>query len=337
MMKVITFGEIMLRLSTQYGDRISQTQSFDATYGGAEANVGISLANYGYEVSFVSKVPSNPLGLAAEAHLKSKNVNTKFLLKGGERLGSYYLEVGAGERSSKVIYDRKYSSFSSMKKDEINWDEVFKGVDLFHVSGIAMAISIEVQQIVKVAVTKAKEFGVKVSFDFNYRAGLWSQSEAAEAYKMILSMVDICSASELDAIYLLKIKKADEVLSTEEKLVYYYKKIRGMYPNIKILTSTTRKVISSSENELIGYLLIKGKLYTSKLYYLNPIVDRVGSGDAYMSGIIYGYLENMPPHDIVGFATAAGALKHTVNGDCNVFSENEVKEFLENGSGKIDR
>lgn len=327
----------MLRLSTGLGEKLTSAHSFDVNYGGAEANVGIALSNFGYDVSFVSKIPDSPLGEAVKKHLMSHGVKTDFILFGGERLGTYYLETGSGERSAKVVYDRKYSSFSKLEVNELEWESIFKDVDLFHVSGVAMAISNELRQIVKLAIEKAKELGVKISFDFNYRAGLWTHQEAKEAYREVLPYIDLCSAGELDAIHFMGIDKANDALSIGEKLTYYYREMQVMYPNIQCFSSTTRNVVSSSNNELTGNFYINGELYRSNLHHLNPIIDRVGGGDAFMSGILYGYLESMEPQEIITFATAASALKHTIHGDCNVFTVNEVKSFVENGSGKIQR
>lgn len=337
MRKIITLGEILLRLSTSVGERILQANQLSMHYGGAEANVGVSLSNYGYNVNFVSKIPDNSIGDAVERHLKSFGVHTDYLLRGGERLGTYYLETGVGERSAQVTYDRKHSSISGMTKEEIDFDEIFQDVSLFHVSGITAALSPILTELTLTALKKAKENGVMTSFDFNYRSKLWSQKEAASAIKPLLQYVDICSCGELDAIYLLEIEKADESLNKEAKLIYYYEKIQEIYPNITYMSSTFRGVLSASANTLQGNLYVDGAMYQSKEHHINPIVDRVGGGDAFAAGIIHGILDEMSPEKTVAFATAASALKHTVHGDWNVFSVDEVNDFVENGSGKIIR
>lgn len=337
MKKIVTLGEIMLRLSTNVGERLSQTDTLHMHYGGGEANVAVSLAHFGYDAYFVSKVPNNPLGLGVERHLKGQGVHTDYLLKGGERLGTYYLESGVGERSAQVTYDRKYSSFSQLEAGELDFEEIFRDAMLFHVSGITLALSAPLRELALAAVKKAKELGVKTSFDFNYRATLWTQKEAAEAIKPLLPYIDICSCGELDAIYLLGIEPASEAFNKEEKLVYYYEKIKRMYPNIEYMYSTFRTVHSASSNVLKGNVFVDGKLYQSKEHHINPIVDRVGGGDAFAAGVLYGILENLSPQEIITFATAASALKHTVHGDCNVFSVEEISKFVENGSGKIAR
>lgn len=337
MKKIITFGELLLRLSTRIGERTVQANELTMHYGGAEANVAISLSNFGHDVRFVSKIPNNPLGHAAERHLRMYGVDTSHLLHGGERLGTYYLETGVGERSAQVTYDRKYSSVSELTKDEIDFDEIFQGAKLFHVSGITPALSPALQALTLRALQQAKDRDVMTSFDFNYRSKLWSQQEAADAITPLLPYVDICSCGELDAIHLLGIEEAADSLDKEMKLQYYYDKIQEMYPNITYMSSTFRQVISASANTLQGNLYTAGVLYHSKVHHIEPIVDRVGGGDAFAAGVLHGIIDEQTPEQIVSFATAASALKHTVHGDCNVFSEEEIKEFIDNGSGRIIR
>ncbi len=327
----------MLRLSTQTGERLSNAKQLLMHYGGGEANVGISLSHFGYDVYFVSKIPNNPLGLGVERHLLSHGVHTDYLMTGGERLGTYYLETGVGERSAKVTYDRKYSSFSKLVVEELDFDEIFKDAALFHLSGITPALSAGLQEAALIALQKAKEHGVMTSFDCNYRASLWSHQEAAEVFQNLLPYVDICFCGELDAIYLLGIEQASDSLTREEKLVFYYKKIRELYPNIRYMSSTFRDVISASHNVLQGTLFVDERLYVSKKHVINPIVDRVGGGDAYAAGILFSLLGSLSPQTAVSFASAASALKHTVSGDCNTFTQEEVFQFAENSSGKISR
>ncbi|RSK53954.1 sugar kinase [Bacillus canaveralius] len=334
---IVTFGEVMLRLSTQTGVRLNQTDQFTAHYGGAEANVAVSLAHFGYSVYFVSKVPDNLLGNAVERHLKSHGVQTNYLLKGGERLGTYYLEAGAGERSAQVTYDRKYSSFSQLEAVEIDIEEILQTASLFHVTGITLALSPSLRELVFLILKKAKEMGVKTSFDFNYRAKLWSQQEFSEAIKPLLPYIDICFCGELDAVHLLGLNQADGFLPQKERLKYYYQKLKETYPNIQYVCSTFRTVISSTSNRLKGNLFVEDELYQSKVHTLEPIVDRVGGGDAFAAGILWGILEELPPEQIITFATAASALKHTVYGDCNVFSSKEVFQFANTEPGKIVR
>lgn len=336
MKKVVTVGEILLRLSTEMGRRLSQTDKLYMHYGGAETNVGISLAEFGHDVYVISKVPNNPLGIAVERYLRSYRVHTNYLLKGGERLGTYYLETGVGQRSAQVIYDRKNSSFANLEKEEVPIREILHNTDLLHITGITPALSKSLRELTLSTLKSAKEHNVLTSFDFNYRAKLWSQKEAGEVIKYLLPYVDICSCGELDAIHLLGIK-SNVSLSKKDRLIYYYKKIEEMYPNIKCFYSTFRDVTSASTNTLQGNLYVNGELYQSKVYEIDHIVDRVGGGDAFSSGILHGLLENLEPKQIVSFATAASVLKHTVHGDGNPFSKEEIFAFANNGSSKISR
>lgn len=337
MKKIVTFGEIMLRLSTNPGKRLFQANSLSLNYGGAEANVAVSLAHFGHEAYFVSKVPKNPLGMAVESQLKSNGVHTHYLLKGGERLGTYYLESGVGQRSSQVTYDRAYSSFSQLAMDELDFDEIFSNAALFHVSGITPALSPVLREATLLALKKAKEHGVTTSFDCNYRAKLWSQKEASEVIQSLLPYADICSCGELDALYLLGIEKADDSLDQAAQLKYYYAKIQEKYPNIRYMSSTFRNVISASNNTLQGNFYTYGELYQSRVHPIDSIVDRVGGGDAFAAGILHGIMEKLPPQELVTFATAASVLKHTVEGDANVFSVKEIETFMKNEPGKIVR
>ncbi|MEH7331678.1 sugar kinase [Neobacillus drentensis] len=337
MKKIITLGEIMLRFSTNIGERLFKADQVQMHYGGAEANVAVSLARFGYHVQFVSKVPENMLGLAVDRHLQSNGVQTDFLLKGGERLGTYYVESGVGLRSAQVTYDRKYSSFSQLTIEEIDFDEIFQDASLFHVTGITAALSPSLRELVLHSLKKAKEHGVTTSFDFNYRAKLWSQEEASDTIKTFLPYVDGCFCGELDAIYLLGIEKAAPALEGRAKLEYYYQKIKQLYPNIRFMSSTFRQVISASTNALQGNYYLDGELYQSKVHQIEHIVERIGGGDAFAAGILYGIVEGMAPEELVEFAAAASVLKHTVHGDCNIFSPNEIKEFASQAPGKIVR
>ncbi|MDR1567967.1 MAG: sugar kinase [Streptococcaceae bacterium] len=330
--KVITLGEIMLRLSTEIGVRLKCTSQLAVHYGGAEANVAISLAHYQHEVAFVSKVPDSSLGEAVIAHLRGANVSCEHLLKGGSRLGTYYLETGSGKRSAKVIYDRAASSFASMKENEWS-DDLFYGAELFHISGITPALSEKWQALTLSLIKEAKHAGCKISFDVNYRGNLWTQQAAGEFLNKILPLVDYCSAGELDARHLLKIPTYQ---GEKSALIYYYQEIQARYPNIQVLYSTKRLVKSASDNHLVGTLWVNGKYFESKSHHICPIVDRIGAGDTFSAGILHGLLADETSQWTIDFATAAAALKHTVLGDDNQFNEEEVLSFL-NDSGKIIR
>ncbi len=337
MKKIVTLGEIMLRFSTEEGVRLSQAAGLTVHYGGAEANVAVSMANFGYESFFAGKVPDNPLGQGAERHLKTNGVRTDFLLKGGDRLGTYYLESGTGERSAQVTYDRKHSSFSELVPEEVDLDGMLRDASLFHVSGITLALSPELREIALLAFKKAKEYGVLTSLDFNYRGKLWSQSEAGEALKKLLPYADICSCGELDSIHLLGMEPADSSLSQTERLQNYYSKLAASYPGIRYICSTFRKIKSATSNTLQGNLYSGSRLFQSKVHNIEPIVDRVGGGDAFMAGILAGVLEGWDPQMTADFATAASALKHTVHGDSNSFTKEEVLALAESEPGKILR
>ncbi|MHC5249671.1 PfkB family carbohydrate kinase [Enterococcus sp. LJL90] len=335
MAKIVTLGEIMLRLSSTEGIRLTDSKQLAAHYGGGEANVAISLANYGHQVAYASKVPDNSLGTAVSQHLRKFGVNTAFLLKGGPRLGTYYMETGIGERAAAVIYDRVGSSFAEMKAIEWDTDALFDGVEIFHISGITPALSPTWQLLTLSLIKEAREKGCKISFDINYRGKLWTQAQASIVLQQILPYVDYLSAGKLDALHLLGIPASPE--NTENDLLYYYQEIKKMYPNIHLIYSTKRTVQSASTNLLIGTLFIENKYYESQLHEISPIVDRVGGGDAFAGGVIHGLLSNWQPQNIISFATAASALKHTIHGDCNQFTETEVSNFLAAGSGKIVR
>ena len=334
MANVLTLGEIMLRLSTEPGSRIGQASHFQAHYGGGEANVAISLAHFGHHVSFASKVPDSALGEAVKRHLQGNGVSTDFLLTGGPRLGTYYMESGIGERSAKVIYDRAGSSFATMMETEWDIEQLFAGMDLFHISGITAALSDKWKDLTLKLVKKAKDSNVKISFDINYRGKLWSQQEAGETIRRIMPYVDYCSAGKMDALYLLDIPTYH---GTDKELVYYYNEISRNYSNIQLIYSTNREIKSASSNQLQGTLWVGGNYYESQTHHISPIVDRVGGGDAFAAGILQGILNQSEPQEMINFATAASALKHTVYGDCNQFSKEEINEFLKSGSGKIIR
>lgn len=337
MKKIITFGELLLRFSTNIGERLFQTDQIYSHFGGAEANVAISLAKFGHKVYFVSKVPKNPLGYAAEKHLKTNGVHTDYLRTGGDRLGTYYVESGVGPRSAQVVYDRKYSSISQLALRDVDFEMIFSGAALYHVSGITPALSPSLKETVLYSLQKAKQFGVTTSFDFNYRATLWSQQEAAIAFQTFLPYVDICSCGELDARYLLGIEPTGDTLEKREQLAYYYQQIQLMYPNIQWLYCTFRDVISASTNILQGNIYTNGTLYQSKMHPIDQMVDRVGGGDAFAAGILHGIMREWAPEEIAAFATAASVLKHTIRGDYSNFTESEIRDFIHTTPGKIVR
>lgn len=331
MAKVLTLGEIMLRLST-VESRLAETSEMQAHYGGGEANVAISLANFGHQAYFASKVPDNTLGLAVKHHLNRFGVHTDYLLFGGQRLGIYFLEQGFGIKAANVVYDRAYSSFSQMKENEWERLDLFAGIDLFHLSGITPALSPAWVELLIKLMQEAKSRKVKISFDINFRGKLWSQAQASVALKQILPYVDYLSAGKLDAQYLLGIENAQD-LSLEQ----CYQEIKKRYPNIQVIYSTNRTILSAKHNQLQGTIYSQNQYYKSEVIDIPDIIDRVGGGDAYSAGILHGLLSGYSAQEIVNFATAASALKHMVYGDCNQFTLEEVQAYLKNGSSKINR
>lgn len=332
--KVLTLGEGMLRFSTTTGTRLSNTETVSLHYGGGEANVAISLANYGHDASFASKVPNNSLGDGFKNHLQHFKVKTDALLRGGERLGTYYVEGGVGERGAKVIYDRAYSSFARIIENEWDSAQLFKDIELFHISGITPALSSNWRHLTRELLQQAKKAGCKISFDVNYRAKLWTQEEASEMLTEVLPLVDYCSLGKLDALYLLGIPPYQ---GGGEELAHYYSEIQKRYPNIQVLYATKREVLSANFNKITGAYWQNGQYYESKKYEIRSIVDRIGGGDAFSGGVLHGIIEHKTPQEIIDFATAAAVLKHTIYGDCNQFSEQEVHEFMTAESGKIMR
>ena len=331
MAKVLTLGEIMLRLST-VESRLAETSEIQAHYGGGEANVAISLANFGHQAYFASKVPDNALGLAVKRHLNRFGVHTDYLLFGGQRLGIYFLEQGVGIKAANVVYDRAYSSFSQMKENEWERLDLFAGIDLFHLSGITPALSPAWVELLIKLMQEAKSRKVKISFDINFRGKLWSQAQASVALKQILPYVDYLSAGKLDAQYLLGIENAQD-LSLEQ----CYQEMQKLYPNIQVIYSTNRTILSAKHNQLQGTIYAQNQYYKSEVIDIPDIIDRVGGGDAYSAGILHGLLSGYSAQETVNFATAASALKHMVYGDCNQFTLEEVQAYLENGSSKINR
>ncbi|ENH96507.1 2-dehydro-3-deoxygluconate kinase [Gracilibacillus halophilus YIM-C55.5] len=336
-MKVITFGEMLLRLTTANDQRFYQANKLDVYYGGAEANLAISLANFGFEVDYVSRLPDHFIGEAAIRYLASHQVGTNQILRGGERLGTYYVEAGIGNRSSAVTYDRKFSSFATVDPGVFDWNMIFEGADVFHTTGITLALSSSLRQITKQAMQAAKEKGMTVSFDFNYRSKLWSQKEASQAIQEVLPYVDMAFCNHMDAIYLLGIDEALEQWDGRRKLQYYYQQIQEKFPSIQIFASTKREVVSTSKHYLQGNFYINDELYQTSSFAIEPVIDRIGGGDAYAAGILTGHLNGWRPEKIVSFATSAAVLKHTIKGDGNAFSSFEVEQFQENMGQEIKR
>lgn len=340
MAKVVTFGEIMLRLSSPLNSRIVQSKSFDVNYGGGEANVALSLANYGHEALFVTKLPDNLLGQSALNALREYGVDTSYIVRGGERLGIYYLETGASMRPSTVIYDRKHSAIYDAVEDDFDFDVIFEGKDWFHFTGITPALNPKVAKIVEKACIAAKKAGCTVSCDLNFRKKLWTSEEAIATMSKLMKYVDVCIGNEEDADKCLGFKpEATDVTKGVLNLGAYesiFKQMKAKF-GFKFIATSLRESISASDNNWSGLLYDGTKFYSSKKYAVR-IVDRVGAGDSFAAGIIHGLLTYKDPQQAVEFAVAASALKHTIPGDFNLVSKSEVETLMGgDGSGRVQR
>ncbi|MFR2777428.1 MAG: PfkB family carbohydrate kinase [Intestinibacter bartlettii] len=334
-MKVAGFGEIMLRLSTDVGKMILQSDRFNVNYGGGEANVLISLSHFGIDTKMITSVSNDDIGKSILRYLRSYDIDTEFVTLSDHRTGIYYLQVGSGIRSSKVIYDRNNSAFCNMKVGDIDIANALEDVDVFHFSGITLALSNDLRELLMQMLTYCKEHNIMVSYDSNYRAKLWSLEEAREATLKVLPYVDILSAGILDAENILLMNC--ELEDNHEKLKYYYDEITKTYPNIKHIFSSHRDIESSSVNKLQCNYYTDGILYLSNKINIDSIVDRVGGGDALSAGIIYSIINNKDPKYVCEFATCASALKHSILGDANLVELSDVERLMYEGVGKIAR
>ncbi len=340
MSKVVTFGEIMLRLNPEGYNRFVQSERFEATYGGGEANVAASLANYGLEAYFVSKVPAHEIGQCAVNALRRYGVHTDFMVRGGDRLGIYYCEKGASQRPSKVIYDRAGSSIAEAEAAEFNWETIFAGADWFHFTGITPALGGNMPAVCLEACKAAKKLGVKVSCDLNYRKKLWTKAQARETMSKLMPYIDVCIANEEDAADVFGITaqntdinsgKLDHAgyISVAQQIVEQF--------GCEKVAITLRSSISANDNDWAGMLYADGKAYFSPSYHMH-IVDRVGGGDSFGGGLIYALISGYSAQEAINFAVAASCLKHTVEHDFNLVSVDEVKSLAGgNASGRVQR
>ncbi len=340
MSKIVTLGEIMLRLSTPGQQRFVQSDAFNVVYGGGEANVAVSVANYGHEAYFVSKLPTHEIGQSAVNALRKYGVNTDYIARGGDRVGIYFLETGASMRTSKVIYDRANSAIAEADIKDFDFDAVFEGKDWFHWSGITPAISPKAAEITKQACIAAKKHGVTVSVDLNYRKKLWTPEQAQAVMKDLMQYVDVCIGNEEDAELVLGFKPAHTDVTSGKLDAEGYKQIFKEMKEafgFKIVTSTLRESFSATKNGWSALLYDGESFYQSKRYEINPIIDRVGGGDSFSGGLIHGLLTKKP-QEAIDFAVAASALKHTIPGDFNLVDVKEV-ETLAGGdaSGRVQR
>ena len=341
MAKVVTLGEIMLRLSSPGQKRFVQSEYFDVVYGGGEANVAVSCANYGHDAYFVSKLPKHESGQCAVNALRKFGVHTEYIARGGNRVGIYYLETGASMRPSKVIYDRAGSSIAEADASDFDFDAIMEGADWFHWSGITPAISDKAAELTRLACEAAKRHGVTVSVDLNFRKKLWTSEKAQSIMKPLMKYVDVCIGNEEDAQLCLGFKPEADVEGGKTDAEGYYGIFQGMMKEFgfKYVVSTLRESLSATHNGWKALIYNGKEFYQSKHYDIMPIIDRVGGGDSFSGGLIHGLL-TYPDNQgaALEFAVAASALKHTIPGDFNMVSKEEV-EALAGGdaSGRVQR
>jgi 2-dehydro-3-deoxygluconokinase len=319
--KLVTFGEVMLRLSTPGFSRFTQANQFNITYAGAEANVAVSAALFGMRSEHITRFPDNDLGMAAVQALRKYGVETSHILFGDERMGVYFLENGSMQRSSRIVYDRFDSAFANISKSSIDWQDVLKDATWFHYTGITPAISQGAADVCLEALQVARKNGIKISGDINYRRNLWQYGKTArDIMPGLIELTDIMVAGSTDIDNCLGISGKN----FEDACANTVKK----YPNIKMITTTERTSISSSHNKISALLFDGKKMLTSKTYDLTHIVDRVGSGDAFMAGLVYGILKKQDHQQALEFATAACAWKHSIEGDVNLATAEEIENLV---------
>ena len=340
MSKVICFGEIMLRLAPPGYLRFEQAAALEVVYGGGEANVCVALANFGVDSALVTRVPESPIGQSAVNEMRRYGVDSRWMLRGGDRLGIYFLEKGASQRPSKVVYDRKLSSISTARTADFDWPAIFAGVEWFHFTGITPALGENVAECVLEACKAAKQAGVTVSCDLNFRKNLWTSEQAGKAMAQFMPYVDVCIANEEDAEKVFGIKAPDTDVTSASLSHEGYKDVARQLKErfgFKAVAITLRGSISASDNTWAAMLFIEGNYHFSREYPVH-IVDRVGGGDSFAGGLIYAMQNKMPPQQALEFAVANSCLKHTVEGDHNHVSLAEVKALMAgDGSGRVQR
>ena len=341
-MKFLTFGEIMLRLKSPGHERFFQSPMLEATFGGGEANVAVSLANYGEDVGFLSVLPRNAIGDECIKELRRFGVDTSRVVRGGERLGIYFLETGANQRPSKVVYDRAYSAIAMAKPGDIDWEKTFAGVEWFHITGITPAISESAMELSLESVKEAKKRGITVSCDLNYRKNLWKYGKkASEVMRELANYVDVAIANEEDVQKSLEITTDVNVESGEldrSKYKALGDKVLAAYPEMKMIAITLRESKSADWNGWAACLNDREHFYESKRYEIRDIIDRVGGGDSFAGGLIYGLNNYESRQQALEFAVAASCLKHSIDGDFNRVDVDEVEKLMGgDGTGRVQR
>jgi len=340
MKRIVTFGEIMMRLNPEGYLRFLHADRFEASYAGGEANVAVSLANYGMDAAFVSKVPAHAIGQCAVNALRHFGVDTKGMVRGGDRLGTYYVEKGASQRPSKVIYDRAYSAIALAEPSDFDWDAIFNGADWFHWTGITPALGGNLPQICLEACKAAKARGVTISCDLNYRNKLWSREKACEVMSQLMPYVDVCIANEEDAKDVFGIEAANTDINSgkldHKGYISVAQQIHDRF-GCSSVAITLRGSISADDNDWAAMLYQNGQAYFSPTYRIH-IVDRVGGGDSFGGGLIYSQLVGKDPQSSINFAVAASCLKHTISHDFNLVTVEEVESLAKgNASGRVQR
>ncbi len=343
MKKIVAFGEIMMRLSPPGFQRFGQARSFDVVYGGGESNVVVSLANYGMPTEFITRLPANDLGDACMASLRQYGVGVDKIVRGGERLGIYFLEMGAVQRGSKVVYDRAHSAISTVERGMIDWRAAFEGADWFHWTGITPAVSAGAADVLLEGLEVAKEMGLTISCDLNYRKNLWKWGKTQqEVMPALVAFCDVVIGNEEDAEKVLGIHAPDaDVIGGKveaESYRYVCEEMARRYPGIKSIAITLRGSVSASHNTWSAVLWSNDDFYTGPHFDITHIVDRVGGGDSFMGGLIYGLRTYDDPQQALNFAVAASCLKHTIFGDFNLVSVDEVQKLMSgDASGRVSR
>ncbi len=337
MTRVVTLGEVLLRLSPAGQTRLLGSRHFGVNYGGSELNVAAALSGFGIPCKAITKVPANDLGYSAIKELNCFGIDTSSIATGGERIGVYYLENGYSVRPSKVIYDRRNSAFSKISPDEFDIEQILDGAEVFHVSGITLGVSKNAFQLAKAFMERASETGVKVSFDFNYRSKLWTIGEATKKFREVLPLADIVFGSYFDFCHILgKSPVAD--LSRADLLQYYQSLYETMFERYKpeFMISSLREVESANRNSYQGLLFHNHRIDRSKKYVLD-IVDRVGTGDAFAAGFLYAYLTKRQLPEAINFAAASAAFKHTIPGDVLIARVSEIEQLIDSCSCNVQR